>query len=233
MLIKLILILALLALLFSTWHKIKRLPPARRKEVTLKIILGGVITVLVLGVVTGRMHWLGMVIAGLIPLARFGMGTAMRLIPMWLSRTGGIASFKTEFLDVQVAVQQGRISGVVLKGEFEGERIESLTDEQLDKLEAIYKEADMRSYYLIRIARQRRAQPGGDNRYSSGGAPPPFSNPAREEALSILGLKGNPTREEIIGAHRRLINKLHPDRGGSDFLAARVNQAKDVLLGKP
>lgn len=63
-----------------------------------------------------------------------------------------------------------------------------------------------------------------------------MNNPAvnetlsKDEALDILGLGKNPSNDEIIEAHRRLIQKLHPDRGGNDYLAIRVNLAKDILL---
>ena len=54
---------------------------------------------------------------------------------------------------------------------------------------------------------------------------------SREEALAILGLKEGATKDEILAAHKRMIQKVHPDRGGSDHLAAQINKAKDTLLG--
>jgi hypothetical protein len=63
---------------------------------------------------------------------------------------------------------------------------------------------------------------------------PPHSEPggalSHEEARAILGLEPNASPEQIRAAHRRLIQQFHPDRGGSDYLAARINQAKKTLL---
>ncbi len=59
---------------------------------------------------------------------------------------------------------------------------------------------------------------------------PPSTAMTREQAYKILNLDPNANRQDIIDAHRKLIRKVHPDRGGSDYLSAQINQAKDVLL---
>jgi hypothetical protein len=61
-------------------------------------------------------------------------------------------------------------------------------------------------------------------------APPSSTNIDINTAYSILGLQAGASKEEIIKAHRHMMQKVHPDRGGSDYLAAQINQAKDLLL---
>jgi hypothetical protein len=62
-------------------------------------------------------------------------------------------------------------------------------------------------------------------------APPSNSQLTEEEAWQLLGLQPGASREDIIQSHKRLIQKLHPDRGGNDYLAAKLNAARDLLLG--
>lgn len=64
----------------------------------------------------------------------------------------------------------------------------------------------------------------------SANAPPNTIPMTREEALEILGLSGNPDPTEIKDAHRKMMLKVHPDQGGSDYFASKLNQARDMLL---
>jgi DnaJ homolog subfamily C member 19 len=80
----------------------------------------------------------------------------------------------------------------------------------------------------------RRWQQGATSFQGTTSVPPPraaSSAMTREEAYQILGLKPGANEEAIQGAHRRLMRMAHPDTGGSDWLASRINQARDILLG--
>jgi DnaJ family protein C protein 19 len=82
-----------------------------------------------------------------------------------------------------------------------------------------------------------RAHRGADAQQQPGGSsnqPPPrrATGMTKEEAYQILGLRPGATEAEIRAAHHRLMRTAHPDSGGSDWLATRVNLARDVLLGR-
>ena len=80
---------------------------------------------------------------------------------------------------------------------------------------------------------KKNGQPHADQqRYSNQqGQQPGKKGMSTEEAMEILALKPGYARDDVIQAHRRMMQKVHPDRGGSDYLAAQINKAKDTLLG--
>lgn len=98
----------------------------------------------------------------------------------------------------------------------------------LRKLPALLKYAPA----LARLMGREIPDPEGFARQQAGQSPPSGSNLSEREACEVLGVAPGCPREDIIAAHRRLIQKLHPDRGGNDYLAARINEAKRVLLKK-
>ena len=153
---------------------------------------------------------------------------------------GQTSQVETRFLRMSLDHDSGEMSGEILQGRFAGATLESLTLEQLIELWQECVEGDEESAavleaYLDRTQgdawRERAgAGPAGDGEagQGAGGARASMS---REEAYEILGLEPGATKAEIRAAHHRLMQKIHPDHGGSNYLAAKINQAKDLLLG--
>ncbi len=143
--------------------------------------------------------------------------------------TGQRTEVRTAFLQAWIDHGSGDVGGTVLSGQFAGRTLDSLADGDLLGLHAECA-ADPDSHKVLEAYFDRRL--GGDWRNAQ--RPPPSGSRAdmsRGEALAVLGLAEGATAEEIKAAHRRLIQRMHPDVGGSADLAARINRAKDVLLG--
>ena len=234
MIIRLLFAIALLAAIVWLYKYLKTADPAERKRLILKYAFWGLIGVTVLAVVTGRMHWLGIVFAALLGFLKLGLNTFLRFLPV-LKMVGASQAFnspvfKTSHIEARLDLSRGTIEGAVINGPHTGKRLDELSASELEELANHYRDIDKRSYYLIMVIRQRQ---GGQQYGSAGNGRNMYADagtPSIKEALQILGLEGTPARDEIIQAHRRLIQKLHPDRGGNDYLASRVNLAKDVLL---
>ena len=144
--------------------------------------------------------------------------------------TGQRTEVDTAFLKAWIDHASGDVGGTVLAGRFAGRTLDALTDADLLDLRTECA-ADADSLRVLEAYLDRRLGVDWRNARS---APPPRgsrSDMSREEALAVLGLSEGATGEEIKAAHRRLIQRMHPDVGGSADLAARINRAKDVLLG--
>lgn len=144
--------------------------------------------------------------------------------------TGQRTEVNTAFLKAWIDHASGDVGGTVLAGRFAGRTLDALSDADLLDLRTECA-ADADSLRVLEAYLDRRL--GADWR-NARSAPPPRgarSDMSREEALAVLGLSEGATAEEIKAAYRRLIQRMHPDVGGSAELAARINRAKDVLLG--
>ncbi|ACE85127.1 J domain-containing protein [Cellvibrio japonicus] len=158
--LKILILAVVITLGVIGYARYKQLPPDQKRKMLWRVGTGVFLGVLVLLVITGRMHWVGAALGALLPFARSAFGLVMQALPLWMKH------------------------------------------------------------------RQQKAE-----------SPKPASKLAIDEALEVLGLKGDIRKgeinEEMVNdAHRRLIQKLHPDRGGNDYLAAKINQARDLLIAE-
>lgn len=144
----------------------------------------------------------------------------------------------TRFLRLMLDHRSGQVTGDIVDGPFVRRRIESLRVDELVDLLHYYKREDEPSARLIE-AYLDRTSPTWRDRYGPDGAPKPDAYTAtarpggpmsKSEALRILGLQLGAAADDVRAAHRRKLQEHHPDRGGDPDLAARINQARDVLL---
>ncbi|MEX0852485.1 MAG: DnaJ domain-containing protein [Bauldia sp.] len=148
---------------------------------------------------------------------------------------GSVSTVRSAYLEMRLDHDSGGIGGRVVAGSRSGSALDDLDEAALlDLLTEIGRDGDsaalLESYLDRRMPGWREhveadstARPGGT---ANAGAM------TDEEAYEILGLSSGASDAEIRSAHRRLMKRLHPDQGGSTFLAAKINQAKDRLLGR-
>ena len=234
-----LLLVALVAVLvLFSWYKRVPKPKQRRFRNRALLIGGGII--LLLALITGRLHPLFAALAALVPLAyrAIGLYQTFSTIRGFTRRMkagaspgptpGQTSEIETAFLSMRLDHDTGEMDGTVLRGRYEGRSLRELglpeLIELLDECQADRQSMAVLEAYLDRVHEDWR----GHRR------PPPGRSPdgmSEDEARAVLGVGPDATREEIVQAHRRLMQRLHPDRGGSDYLAAKLNAAKDLLLG--
>jgi hypothetical protein len=145
---------------------------------------------------------------------------------------GQVSRVRSAFVEMELDHDTGAMRGIILAGTHEGKSLDAL---DVETLAALLAEIDEESRALLMAYLDRRSPRWRED--TQAGATAGEGGPAwssgkmtEEEAYQILGLKPGATADEIGRAHRALMKKLHPDQGGSTYLAARVNEAKDILL---
>ncbi len=167
-----------------------------------------------------------------IPLFLFGLFLlgAQRGFNRTNKSPGQKSSVRTSVLDMWLNHDDGSMDGNVLAGQYTGRQLSELGLAELLQLLAECVSAGDQSEallmaYLDRVHPQWRGQAG------SAGGNPAAGSMSREDALDVLGLREGATENDIRTAYRRMMKKHHPDNGGSAYLAARINEANDVLTG--
>ncbi len=178
---------------------------------------------------------LGFFGAGLLgwaPMGSAGFGRLGGMFGGGAKRSPGQTSrVKSGYLDMALDHETGQLSGSIVAGQYAGRNLDEFDLPQLLTASA---EFDAESVVLLESYLDRRfpvwrqhAQGEGARRETRASSSGKMTN---EEAYQILGVQPGASRSEISAAHRALMKKLHPDQGGSTYLAARVNEAKDTLL---
>ena len=202
---------------------------------TIRYSLGG--GLVVIGIALAFMERMGL--GGLLLAAGLSVIATGRIGPLDLGghghRSPGSAStVRSRFFEMTLDHDSGAMRGKVLAGQMAGRELDDLDDQGLLELAAEVG-GDAESVALFEAYLDRR-MPGwrehveGDGAAGAGGTANSGAM-TDEEAYQILGLAPGATDREIRAAHRRLMMRVHPDQGGSTFLAAKINQAKDRLLG--
>jgi len=230
-----IIVLLLLCGLVYAIYRFKRLNIDAKKQLAKKLILVALVVLLLVLALTGRLHWLAAAIGALLPLVprviRFAMGFWPALSPYFRRyKQNKQSTMQTRFLSLQINMLSGELQGEVLDGKYTGEKLQSMSIVQLGELLEECQAQDAESAALL-MAYMQRMRPDWKFDGKKGASYTADSSAMTEQqARDVLGVSATATKSEVIKAHKRLMQKLHPDRGGSDYLAVQINKAKEVLL---
>ncbi len=245
---RLVILIAIIFLAWLSYRWFMRTPPEQVSRTLKQAALWGVAIVFIALAITGRLHWVIAAGAAVLPFARRAFGL-IRFLPLAKNmygryqakktyqtpKTGQTSTVETRFLRMTLDHDNGEMDGEILDGGYEDRLLSQLNPEELLSLYSECQRLDPESASLLEAyldrnhsewREQAEAQPNNE------ATAPTSNNMTLDEAREILGVGKGASENEITQAHRRLMHKLHPDRGGSDYLATKINLAKDCLLEK-
>lgn len=235
MLPRIIIALLALAVMLYGVYRFKGLNAEAKKQLLKKLLIVGLVALLLGLAITGRLHWLAAALAAILTMlpriARFVMGVWPAVLPYFRRyQQNKHSSMRTRFISMQINILNGELQGEVLEGEFKGQQLQTMTLTQLSELLKECQRYDSNSAALLNSYIQRTHPGWSSASNQSADYSADTSKMSEKQARDILGLSADATKEEVVKAHKRLMQKMHPDRGGSDYLAVQINLAKEVLL---
>ena len=187
---------------------------------------------------TGRIGWILGLLPFLLLLLRRMSGGATSLGGFSLGTPPRMSNVRTPFLEMRLDHETGDLDGDVTQGAYAGRQLSAMSTDELLELLRELRVQDKKSTLLLEAYLDRRCpdwrtrstgNAGPGDRQDDGTAQAGVSS--AEDAYRVLGLEPGASDAAIREAYHRLIASVHPDKGGSSFLAAQVNRAKDILLG--
>lgn len=234
------------AILFTIILYGRKKTAQQRNKFISKLLLSTLVLSLTFLTLTGRLHFLVAIGAAVLPfLSR--LLPLIKYIPILRNvyqqrkatkqpNKGKVSTVETSLFMMTLNQDTGQMDGKVLCGELAEKKLSELSSEQLLYLYRLTKNDHPDSLSVLEAYLDREKGENWRQHYEENTRDQPSQNTSNElctsEALDILGLEDGASRKEVIDTHRKLIQKLHPDRGGSNYLAAKLNQAKAHLLSK-
>lgn len=242
--------LLLLVLMYWGLQKFRRryaLTPVQFKWV---LLISGLLALVIVGVMLGRIP-IQSIVAPIVLALTFllrNIPLLIRFFPMLQSlhrrrskqragMQGDVSTINSRFLGMTLQHNTGDMDGEVLEGASQGRKLSQMTLSELLEL-AVECRADEDSLQLLEAYldrnhagwREEQAGAGAGENQGHHAAITDETVMTTALAMDILGLESGASNEEVVAAHRRLMQKMHPDRGGSDYLAQKINAARDFLL---
>ncbi len=171
--------------------------------------------------------------------------TLLRLLPMWQmlknsstfrgrrshASVNQKSTIRTEFVEMVLAHSTGDMDGEVIKGHFAGRKLSGMNLQEILQF-GVECRIDQDSMQVLEAYLDRMHAGWRDNNTWQEGPAGSAEEPAMsyQLALEVLGLTEGVTRDEVVKAHRKLMQKMHPDRGGTEYLAKKINAARDYLV---